>query len=122
MAQGLTNGYNTFIAFADSCLTNQFESEDAMSEKLLYNPNGGAVGYVGNTRFSWIGVGDNFQRRFFKTLTITRHLGLLNDVRTTRVNEATGYYRLYNKWVIFSQNLLGDPEMEIWTAPPQKLQ
>ena len=122
MAQGLTNGYNTFIAFADSCLTNQFESEDAMSEKLLYNPNGGAVGYVGNTRFSWIGVGDNFQRRFFKTLTITRHLGLLNDVRTTMVNEATGYYRLYNKWVIFSQNLLGDPEMEIWTAPPQKLQ
>lgn len=121
MAGSLTNKFATFIAFADSCLTNQFEANDAMSEMLLLNPNGGAVGYVGNTRFSWIGVGDNFQRRFFKTLTITRHLGHLNDVRTTMVNESTGYYRLYNKWVIFAQNLLGDPEMEIWTKAPNYL-
>ncbi len=122
LASTLTNGYSTFIAFADSCLTNQFEAEDAVSEKLLYNPNGGAVGYVGNSRFSWIGVGDNFQRRFFKTLTWTRHLGMLNDIRTTMVTEATGYHRLYNKWVIFAQNLMGDPEMEIWSAAPVTLQ
>lgn len=122
MASSLTNGNSTFIAFADSCLTNQFDGEDAVSERLLYNPNGGAVGYVGNTRFSWIGVGDNFQRRFFKTLTLTRHLGHLNDVRTTMINESTGYYRLYNKWVVFAQNLLGDPEMEVWTGSPQILE
>lgn len=121
MAQTLANGYHAFIAYADSCLTNQFDTEDAVSEYLLYNPNGGAVGYVGNTRFSWIGVGDNFQRKFFNRLTSTRHLGLANDIRGSMVNEATGFYRLYNKWVIFTQNLMGDPEMPVWIGAPKQM-
>lgn len=121
MASGLGNGPHSFIAYADSCLTNQFDAEDAVSEHLLYNPNGGAVAYVGNARFSWIGVGDNFQRRFFERLKTTRHLGLLNDTRVSMVNESTGYYRLYNKWEIFSLNLMGDPEMPVWTGPPRSM-
>jgi len=119
MAQNLTNGYHTFIAYADSCLTNQFDAEDAVSERLLYNPNGGAVAYIGNTRFSWIGVGDNFQRAFYHRLTSTRHLGLLNDSRVGMVNESTGFYRLYTKWAIFTLNLMGDPEMPIWKSKPK---
>lgn len=121
MAQTLTNGYHTFIGYADSCLTNQFDAEDAVSERLLYNPNGGAVAYIGNTRFSWIGVGDNFQRAFFHRLTSTRHLGLLNDIRVGMVNEWTGFYRLYNKWAIFTLNLMGDPEMPIWVGKPNSM-
>ena len=120
-AGGLSNGYHSFIAYADSCLTNQFDAEDAVSEHLLYNPNGGAVAYVGNTRFSWIGVGDNFQRRFFDRMQTTRHLGLLNDTRCAMVNESTGFYRLYNKWQIFSMNLMGDPEMPVWSSPPRTM-
>jgi hypothetical protein len=61
MASGLTNGDQAFIGYADSCLTNQVDSDDAFSEALVCAPNGGAVAYVGNTRFSY-GVGDNFQR------------------------------------------------------------
>ena len=122
MAANLVNGYHSFIGYADSCLTNQFDAEDAVSEKLLYNPNGGAVGYVGNTRFSWIGVGDNFQRKFFNRLTTTRHFGLLNDVRTSMVNESTGFYRLYNKWAIFTLNLMGDPEMPVWVGTPNQME
>lgn len=118
MAQNLTNGFHSFIGYADSCLTNQFDDEDAVSERLLYNPSGGAVAYIGNTRFSWIGVGDNFQRAFFHRLTSTRHLGLLNDIRTGMVNEATGFFRLYNKWAIFTLNLMGDPEMPVWVGHP----
>ena len=121
MADNLNNGMETFIGYADSCLTNQFDTEDAVSEHLLYNPTGGAVAYVGNARFSWIGVGDNFQRRFFERLTTTRHLGLLNDTRCSMVNEATGFWRLYNKWAIFSLNLMGDPEMPVWSNPPRHM-
>ena len=54
-ARGLRNGKPGFIGYADSCLTNMVDANDAFSEELLTNPNGGAVGYVGNTRFSWIG-------------------------------------------------------------------
>ncbi len=122
MADALHNGMESFIGYADSCLTNQFDAEDAVSEHLLYNPGGGAVAYIGNSRFSWIGVGDNFQRRFFERLTTTRHLGLLNDTRCSMVNEATGFWKLYNKWAIFSLNLMGDPEMPVWSSPPRSMQ
>jgi hypothetical protein len=116
MAAALTNGYHSFIAFADSCLTAQFEVEDATSEKLLQNGGGGAVAYVGLTQFGWEGVDEHFQRAFFHRLVSTRHLGLLADSRCALVNEVTGGdFRLYNKWVIFALNLLGDPEMPIWT-------
>jgi Peptidase family C25 len=114
MAQGLTNGAYGFIGYADSCLTNQIDMEDAFSEALLKNADGGAVAYVGNTRFSWIGLGDDFQRAFFHRLTSTRHLGLLNDTRTHAVDMA--YWHAYARWANFALNLLGDPEMPVWRS------
>ncbi len=119
MANNLRNGYNSFIGYADSCLTNAFDVSDAVSENLVYNPNGGAVGYVGNTRFSLIFTGDNFQRAFFHRLTSTNHLGLLNDIRCTLVHEPPNIAG--NKWTIFTQNLIGDPEMPIWKGAPKIL-
>ena len=112
MAQTLTNGWHTFIGYADSCLTSQFDANDAFGEDLLKNPSGGAVAYVGNSRFSWIGVGDDVQRRFFHRLTTTRHLGLANDSRLTALD--FGYWHAYARWVMHALNLLGDPEMPIW--------
>jgi hypothetical protein len=117
MARNLTNGYSTFISLhADSCLTNQFDAEDAVSEVLLYNPNGGAVAYIGNTRFSWIGLGDDFQRAFFHQMVSTRHLGLLNDSRCNLLQTAGAY----SKWVIFTLNLMGNPETPV-RIPATKL-
>jgi hypothetical protein len=119
MAQNLTNGWHSFIGYADSCLTNQFDSEDAFSEDLLKNPNGGAVAYVGNSRFSWIGLGDDHQRAFFHRLTSTRHLGLMNDMRCTAVD--LGYWHAYARWAIFALNLMGDPEMQVWRTRRRSL-
>jgi len=116
IAQNATNGYHTFIAWADSCLTNDFQWEDAMSEDLLKNPNGGAVAYVGNTRFSWIGLGDDYQREFFKRLKSVRNLALLNDSRFNLPNNWQ-----YYKWIKFSLNLLGDPEMPLWVGKPNAM-
>ena len=116
-ADGLTNGYHTFIAYADSCLTNQFEG-DSMSEHLLNNPNGGAVAYVGNTRFSWISVGDDVQRRFFgewATLGGNAHLGLLNDTRATMLHH---FHWTDARWSVLALNLMGCPEMPLWWRPP----
>jgi hypothetical protein len=120
MAQSLTNGYHSMIGYADSCLTSQFDGEDAVSEHLVYNPGGGAVAYVGNSRFSWIGVGDNFQRAFFKRMDSTRHLGLINDSRCDQLTTASGNINC-NKWHIFTLNLIGDPEMPVWIGPPKTM-
>lgn len=116
LADSLTNGYHAFIAYADSCLTNQLDG-DALSEHLIRNPNGGAIAYIGNTRFSWIGIGDDFQRQFFKKwseLGGNAHLGLLNDTRAHLVNHLWAYSR----WAVLSLNLMGDPEMPLWWREP----
>ncbi|WP_460597397.1 C25 family cysteine peptidase [Geomonas sp. Red276] len=110
MALGLANGYHTFIGYAFSCLTGDFEWEDAMSESLLKNTNGGAVAYIGYTRFGWSGDA-GYQREFFKRLKTTRHLALLNDSR----------FNLQNKWSNVALNLLGDPEMPLWIGDPKTL-
>ena len=116
VAAGLSNDA-LFIAYADSCLTNRFDVEDAMSEALVNNPSGGAVAYIGNTRYSWIGVGDNFERGFFRQLAQVRRIGLAFDVRCAMIHEATGFHQHYNQWAIFAANLLGDPEMRVWRSP-----
>ena len=118
LANGLTNGWNTFIGYADSCLTSQYDGEDAFGEVLLKNPSGGAVAYVGSSRFSWIGVGDDVQRAFFSRLTTTRHLGLLNDARLQSLDPT--YWHAYYRWIMFSLNVLGDPEMPVWRVPPKR--
>lgn len=119
----LTNGSHSFVVYADSCLTNEFnhdelDTNDAVSERLLLQPGAGAVGYIGSTRYSWIGVGDNFQRAFFRRLATTRHLGTAFDVRCTLTGEWTGFHQFYNTWTIFTLNLLGCPETPLWVGPP----
>lgn len=120
LAASLTNGLPGFIGYADSCLTGAYEWTEAMSEQLLTNPDGGAVAYVGSSRFSWIGVGDDFQRLFWQRLSTTPHLGLLADSRCELVHTA-GLHPTNTKWVVLSLNLLGDPEMPIWTRAPRRL-
>jgi hypothetical protein len=117
LADSLTNDYHTFILYADSCLTNQFDS-DSMSEHLLKNANGGAVAYIGSTRFSWIGVGDDIQRRFFHqwaSLAGDAHIGLLFDTRATMLDSL---WWADGRWSMFSLNLMGDPEMPLWWREP----
>jgi hypothetical protein len=117
VADGVTNGFHTFITYADSCLTNQFDG-DSMSEHLLKNAGGGAVAYVGSTRFSWISVGDNIQRRFFHewaTLAGDAHIGLLFDTRAALVDD---FYWADGRWSVLSLNLMGDPEMPVWWRKP----
>jgi hypothetical protein len=117
MASMLTNGRPGFIGYADSCLTGAVDSEDSFAEALLKNPNGGAVAYVGSTRFSWISVGDDVQRAFFSRLKQTRHIGLLNDCRMGALD--FDYWHAYARWIAMSLTLFGDPEMSVWRFAPK---
>jgi len=119
-AKDLTNGFAGGVVYADSCLTNEFNkpkaddtSPDATGERFLKGMDGGAAAYVGNTRYSLIGVGAVFERLFWNRLATTRHLGLLHKTR-----------ELYTagdreRWVNYTSNLDGDPEMPLWTGSPR---
>jgi len=76
----LTNAGAPFVGYADSCLTNEFDLTYAISQRLVTNAHGGAVAYIGNSRFSWIGVGDDFQRNFFAGLPATTAIGMTDDL------------------------------------------
>ena len=105
-----TNGSNTSIMYADSCLTNQFDVNDAVGENALKHNSGGAVAYIGNTRYSWVGLGDDFRLEFFKTMQNTRHLADLNDSRCYFADQND----IYHLWVIYALNVNGDPEMPVY--------
>lgn len=119
VASGITNTNKCFIAFADSCLTNAYTHTDSMSEDLIKNPNGGAIAYLGHTRFSWIGIGDDYQRAFFHELVNTRHLGLLHNSRLNVLLTNPSWH--VHKWSVLALNLLGDPEMEVWKHKPFRI-
>jgi hypothetical protein len=114
MVNSLTNGSNTFIAFADSCLTAQMDVNDSVAEVITNKANGGAVAYIGNTRFSWIGVGDSYRELFFMRLQSTRHLGLLNDSRLELLAGKTGWSKEAAIWYCFNTHVFGDPEMSVY--------
>lgn len=116
LAGSLKNGYQTFIAYADSCLTNAFDTDDSMGETLILNKEGGALAYIGNTRSSWIGLGDDVQRAFFHGLASERHLGALNDTRCDYLSKYPSNWQ--HRWALMSLNLTGDPETPIWTDNP----
>ncbi|WP_340111840.1 C25 family cysteine peptidase [Maribellus mangrovi] len=105
-----TNGNKTSIMIADSCLTNKYDYEDSVGENALKHENGGAVAYIGNSRYSWVGLGDEFRLEFFKTMQMSRHLADLNDSRCNFAN----HNDIYKLWVILAQNMNGDPEMPVF--------
>ncbi len=104
-----TNKY--FIMFANSCSTARPDGYDSLAEKSIYDSDGGAIAYVGNTRYGWIGVGDNYEEFFWAKLRLVNRLGLAAGLRL-----ATGSIR--QLWTFYTQTLFGDPEMPVWTDVP----
>jgi hypothetical protein len=97
--------------FANSCSTARPDGYDSLAEKSTYDPDGGAVAYVGNTRYGWIGVGDNYEEFFWAKLKSFERPGPAAGLRL-----AMGGIR--DLWTFYTQTLFGDPEMPVWTDVP----
>jgi peptidase C25-like protein len=113
LADRLVNTHRPFILYACSCLTNWVD-DDSMSEHITVNPRGGAVAYIGYTRYSFIAAGDDFQQRFFRgstSLGSNANLGILNDTRAS-LFDTFGWH--VGGWSIAALHLTGDPEMPLW--------
>ena len=98
------------IVYAESCLTNAFDTA-SISVGLLQG-KAGAVSYVGNSRYGWIGHGHGFERAFWKVAAAGDWLGWAHDTRNFFASTSAG------RWANFSLNLLGDPEMRLWLGTP----
>jgi len=114
MVNSLTNGPKTFILYADSCLTGKLDHNDCVAEVATNFANGAAVAYIGNTRFSWIGLGAIYREHFFMRMQLTRHLGEMNDSRLELLAGTTGGERIARIWYCYNTHLFGDPEMPVY--------
>ncbi|MFZ2955634.1 MAG: C25 family cysteine peptidase [Candidatus Ozemobacteraceae bacterium] len=121
-----------FIYTAMSCLTSYFD-KDCLAEHFMANPKGGAVAYWACSRYGWyqprnegyyystLLIKDFYQLLFRDPKDVSNHMGeAITRARMKYIpeaNKADGAFR----WVIFGMNLLGDPEMPVWTDEPGQL-
>ena len=102
---------------------------DCLAEHFINNPNGGGVAFIGNSRYGWgspgnpkYGYSDKFDQQFYASLFARDiyHIGAtVGDMKSFYVpfSQQENVYR----WCQYQVNLLGEPEMPIWTDTPQTL-
>ncbi|HUU02281.1 MAG TPA: C25 family cysteine peptidase [Myxococcota bacterium] len=124
----LSNSPHFPIYISCGCQAGNFAyaSSDSAGERLLTNPGGGAVAYLGNTNFG-LGPGggtaliESFYRGIFE-----QGLDLGSALDYAREHFYTNESSLQNellgiRWTQLVVVLLGDPEMPVYTTDPGRL-
>ena len=125
---GLTNGNRGGVWYSVGCWSAAIDY-DAFGEHWVTSPGGGGVAYVGNSRYGWgcpghpgECVSDLYSQQFFNSLFTKdlEHAGLVHaDAKHHFVGEAK--LDSYMRYAMYELNLLGDPEMPVWTDQPRPL-
>jgi len=138
----LTNGDRAPILFSINCLTGAMDySSDCFVETVLKNPNGGATAALGASRvsYSWwndrlcdgfytcmygtdvydcfdVGVKLPTEHPFSKKLGVVLNFGKMYLAKNYPANP-WGTSSDYTEIEFYLFHCIGDPEMDIWTAP-----
>lgn len=124
----LRNGPKYSILFSIGCWPAAFDY-DCIAEHFLTNPLGGGVAFIGNSRYGWgspgnplYGYSDRFDQQFFKKLFI-ENLTHVGSALMAAKSVYVPFARQENvyRWCEYELNLLGDPEMLVWTDQPRSL-
>ncbi|MBN1211313.1 MAG: thrombospondin type 3 repeat-containing protein [candidate division Zixibacteria bacterium] len=120
----LTNNNLLSVIYSLGCHANEMDYNDAISEHfVIYNNLQAGVAFTGNTRSGWFYVGDPYS--LSNQLDIYWWRGLFEQNRyrlgealawTKNNNPSTSDWR-YSQWTL---NLLGEPEMPVWTDTPEQ--
>lgn len=119
----LTNDNRMSVIFSLGCHPNEMDHNDCIAEHfVVYNDLQAGVAFTGNTRSGWFYVGD--PNTLSGVLDIKWWEGLF-DHNMYHLGEALAYskhnsprsdsHERYCQWTL---NLLGEPEMPIWTDLP----
>ena len=110
-----------------ACHTNAFESSLCLSNSFLKATNGSVLGFWGSSRegfYSTDSTNVNLSRQYvgemYKSLLSTRYHRLGSAVQAAQGN-LIGYTRFSHipyRWLHLCMNLLGEPEMPVYTTMP----
>jgi len=126
-ADTITNDYKG-IMYSIGCWTTAYDFV-SIGEAFVSNPDGGAAAFIGNSSYGWgspgnpgFGYSDKFDDRFWC---------MIQNEGIYRVGEAMAeskaYYAPFSRgrnvyrWHQYQVNLMGCPEMPVWTAVPGSL-
>ncbi len=125
---GLVNGSRQGFLYSIGCWPAAFDY-DCIAEHWLNNPSGGGVAFIGNSRYGWgspgnpeFGYSDRFDETFYDRLFI----GNVHQIGATVALDKAHYIaksRVANvyRWHQYQINLLGEPELSLWTDIPGNL-
>ncbi len=114
-----------FIFYTQACYAGSFDNrypggsydpDDCIGEKMVQNPHGGAVAFIGNSRYGWYSPGSTsgpsqaFDIRFFQVLFDEgeRILGRAHQLAKEHLAGSISS-NSYLRWCYYELNLLGDP-------------
>ena len=127
------------LLYADACTTSSYDQGDnSIGERLIKRPLAGTVGYIGSIRVSWYfdfdanleklnrGNAKLFWKEFFDEKKFQQGRALY-DSKVTYMNSdyfKRGDASMVQEWQrknILTYNLLGDPELDIYTDIPRSV-
>ncbi len=126
---GLTNGDAQGILYSIGCWCGAFDYDFCIGEHWVLNPNGGGIAFIGNSRYGWgspgnpgFGYSDKIDESFFYNIFKKGETHIGATLAHTKM-DYIAYSRSENvfRWHQYQLNLLGDPELDIWTGEPSGL-
>jgi len=124
------------LFYGDACTTSPYDINDVnIGEILIKSPNAGAIGYIGGLRVTWYYDDDEnlemlnrgnaklFWEEFFKEKKFQQGKALYDSKVAYMDSDhfSEGWGSLDQEWErknILTYNLLGDPEVDIYTNTP----
>lgn len=119
----LTNT-NPLIILTSACHTNAFDlAEPCLSESFIRKLGGGAIAYWGSSRYGWNGYSEDLNGYFFANLFLNTSHNFATLVQTIKLNNVSwASVVCFYRWLLFSNNAIGDAEVPIYTTIPNKFE
>ncbi len=124
-ADTVSNYPRNFILTSIGCWPAAIDN-DCIAEHFMNNPGGGCVAFIGNSRYGWgspgnpgFGYSDYFQHEFVRRIFVEEdaHLGHAHGLAKARYVPFAAGENVF-RYCMYEYNLLGDPEMPLWTDVP----
>ena len=134
-AETANNNNMPSLFYGDACTTAPYDIDGSIGEELIKKLDAGAIGYIGGMRVTWYYDGDDelamlnrgnaklFWEEFFEQKKFQQGKALYDSKVTYMESDhfTEGWGSLDQEWErknILSYNLLGDPEVDIYTDKP----
>jgi len=126
--ESLLNGPRYGLMYGVNCQSGGFDQNDCLGEAWVLAEGGGGF-FIGNSRYGWNtpsfpgeGPSDYYDQAFFEYI-FTTGFTQLGKAHADAKHEYVGESRsdLYMLYIMYGLNLLGDPEMSLWTSVPDTM-